>query len=239
MSEQTQNRVAIVTGASQGIGACLAEGLASDGYSLVLVARSKDKLEQIANRIKSITSSVTVETYSLDIKDYDGIKRMVAFVQSKFGRIDLLINNAGLGSTGTLSVPLEHFDEILSVNLKGPFAMLQSVVPIMETQGNGTIINISSRSGKVGFEDTGAYAASKFGLGGLGESLYRELSPRGIKVATICPSWVDTEMSKHSAVPNEEKLPSEDILKTVRWILSLSPVAVVRDVVIECNKHIF
>jgi len=108
----------------------------------------------------------------------------------------------------------------------------------MKKHDSGLIVNIASRAGKIGFSKKGVYGASKFGLVGLGESLYREFSPTGIRVTTLCPSWVYTDMTKYAGVPEKEMLESEDLLKTVRWLLTLSPAACVKELVIECNKHI-
>lgn len=232
-------KVAIVTGASRGIGACVAQGLAQDGFSLVLTARSKEALEQVAQSIRSQNyKGVQVLTYPCDVSDSNAVSDMVTSVVSKLGRIDLLVNNAGMGKTGTLAISTEEFDEVLSVNLKGPFALLKAVVPTMKAQGGGTIINVASRAGKIGFAGWGAYAASKFGMVGLGESLYRELSPMGIRVTTLCPSWVDTDMAKGSTFPKNQMLTPEDILKSIRYIMSLSPAASVKELMIECRAHL-
>lgn len=231
-------KVAIVTGASRGIGACVAHGLAQDGFSLALTARSKESLEQVAQAIRSANKGVQVLTYPCDVSDSKAVSDMVSSVVDKLGRIDLLVNNAGMGKTGTLAISSEEFDEVLSVNLKGPFALLKAVVPTMKAQGGGTIINVASRAGKIGFAGWGAYAASKFGMVGLGESLYRELSPMGIRVTTLCPSWVDTDMAKGSTFPKNQMLTPEDILKSIRYIMSLSPAASVKELMIECRAHL-
>ncbi len=232
-------KVAIVTGASRGIGACVAHGLAEDGFSLALTARSKDGLEKVAAEIRQKKyDGIQVHTFPCDVSDSKAINEMVSLVVSKLGRIDLLVNNAGMGKTGTLAISPEEFDEVLAVNLKGPFALLKSVVPTMKNQGGGTIINVASRAGKIGFAGWGAYAASKFGMVGLGESLYRELSPMGIRVTTLCPSWVDTDMAKVSTFPANQMLSPEDILKSIRYIMSLSPAASVKELMIECRAHL-
>lgn len=233
-------KVAIVTGASRGIGACVAAGLAKEGFSQALVARSKKGLGQVAEQIVKESKGKAPEllTFPVDIQDAGKVEEIVSQVVSHFGRIDLLFNNAGLGCLGTLEVPLEEFDQVMKVNLRAAFCFLKFVVPIMKKQGSGTVINVSSRAGKIGFEGYGAYAASKFGLVGLSESLYRELAPLGIRVTALCPSWVDTDMAEHSDLPQEEMINSADILKTVNWLMALSPAAVVKEVMIECRKQI-
>lgn len=230
-------KVAIVTGASRGIGACVAEGLAAEGYSVALVARSKEALEQLANKIAGSKGKDSVLTYVIDVQDHAAVEAMIASVMSKWKRIDLLFNNAGQVKLGSVDLPIEDFDRIIAVNLRGAFSFLQTVVPIMKAQKSGTIINVASRAGKVGFAGYGTYGASKFGLVGLSESLYRELAPLGIKVTALCPSWVDTDMAKESGLPQEEMIESNDIFKTVQWLLTLSPASVVREVMIECRKQ--
>ena len=232
-------KVAIVTGASRGIGASVAETLAADGYITALVARSQDKLKQLANQITSkLAKANPAVTYPLDVQDHKAVQTMVSDVHSKFGRIDLLFNNAGIDMFGTSDVSIEDFDKTLAINLRGAFSFLQAVVPIMKAQRNGTIINVASRAGKTGFANFGVYGASKFGLVGLNESLYRELSHLGIKVTALCPSWVDTDMAKHSGLSKEEMISTSDIVSTVRWLLSLSPAASVKDLTIECSKSL-
>jgi short-subunit dehydrogenase len=108
----------------------------------------------------------------------------------------------------------------------------------MKKQHGGTIINVASIAGKIGFADFGVYAASKFGLVGLNEALYRELSPLGIKVTALCPGWVDTDMAKDSGLTKKEMISTSDLVSTVRWFLSLSPAAVVKDIIIECRTSI-
>ena len=102
-------------------------------------------------------------------------------------------------------------------------------------QRSGTIINIASDAGKIGYAGWGAYCASKFGLVGLSESLYKEVAPYGIKVTTLCPSWVDTDMAKISGLATKEMISPADILNTVRWLLSLSAGAVVKELAIKCT----
>ncbi len=232
-------KIAIVTGASRGIGASVAQALASDGYAVAIVARSKDALEKLA--IQMITSGAkqgAVLVYPLDVQDHNTVLAMVADVHAKFGRIDLLFNNAGISALGTTDVSIEEFDKTLAINLRGAFSFLKAIVPIMKTQGSGTIFNVASRAGKIGFDEYGVYCASKFALVGLNESLYRELAPLGIKVTALCPSWVDTDMAEYSGLTKEEMISTADLVSTVRWLLSLRPAAVVKELIIECRTSI-
>ena len=232
-------KVAIITGASRGIGARVAEALAADGYAIAITARSKETLKKLADQIIIAGANQdAVLVFPLDVQDHNAVQAMVADVQAKFGQIDLLFNNAGIDMLGTVDVAIEDFDKTLAVNLRGAFSFLKAIVPIMKSQGNGTIINVASIAGKTGFAEFGVYAASKFGLVGLSEALYRELSPLGIKVTALCPGWVDTDMAENSGLTKEEMISTADLVTTVRWLLSLSPAAVVKDLIIECRTSI-
>ena len=232
------NRVAIVTGANRGIGKALALGLAADGFNVATMARNVNDLKPVAREAGLDESRFL--PIALDLSDTSSIINAVRNIPPEFGRIEVLVNNAGMGVVGTLDVKFDTLESLLAVNLTGPFLLLQQVVPIMLKGRSGTIINVASRAGKVGFAGCGAYGASKFGLVGLSESLYRELAPHGIKVTALCPSWVDTDMARESGTPlsSKEMIQPDDLMKTVRWLISLSPAACIKEVVVECAKDL-
>ena len=231
--------VAVVTGASRGIGKSAALALAQEGYRTVLVARSEDALKAVADEIR-VSGGKAPLIMPTDIADPDAIRQTVTATMDACGRVDLLFNNAGMFARGTLDLPLETYAQLLAVNLIGPLLFMQLIVPVMLKQGNGYIINLASRSGKIGFAGIGAYTASKFGMVGLGETVYRELAKKEIKVTTICPSYVNTDMTRLGGIPlpPHEMIQPDDIAETIRWLLRLSPAACVREVVIECRTEI-
>lgn len=231
-------RVAIVTGASQGVGRALAIGLAQDGFTVVAMARSVAKLSTLAR--EAGVAEATIVPVGVDLGDAESITRAVRSIPPDLGTLKVVVNNAGEGGAGTLDLPSDKLKSLLEVNLVGPFRLLQEVVPILIKNGDGLIVNVASRAGKIGFSGWGAYGASKFGLVGLSESLYRELAGHGIKVTTLCPGWIDTAMAKEAGAPlaSEEMIQPADLLQTVRWLLSLSPAACVREVTIECRTDI-
>lgn len=235
-------KVALITGASKGIGRAVAEGLAADGFSLALTARSKDRLQELKQGLLEKSAGtgcdIKVETYDLDIRDKSAVEAMVNDVVEKFGRIDLLFNNAGIFHGGTLDVSYEEFCEMLDINLKAAFLMLRLVVPVMRKQKQGTVINLSSRSGVIAKPRSGGYAASKFGLVGLSEAVYRDAIEDGVKVTALCPGWVDTDMAVMSGLPSEEMIQTADIVETVRWLYRLSPSACVNKVMIESIRQV-
>jgi 3-oxoacyl-[acyl-carrier protein] reductase len=240
LSDMPEYNVALITGASRGIGRTIAIGLAELGFHVALVARSEPQLERVAQEISDRAGSSSVSLFPIDIAETQAVNEVVSTICDVHQRIDVLVNNAGRYATGTLDIPEYEFDQVLQVNLKAPLTFIQAVVPIMQERRQGHIINIASGAGKVGFAKIGGYVASKFGLVGLSESCYRELAAWGIKVTTLCPSWVDTMMAKQAGSPLEgpEMIQPEDILQTIRWLLQLSPTACVKEVVIECRATI-
>jgi 3-oxoacyl-[acyl-carrier protein] reductase len=235
--------LAIITGAGRGIGKAVALGLAQDGYKTILVSRTRGQLESVAREIKEkidTGADLSPFIYKMDITKQDSIHKLVSEVFQLYGRIDVLVNNAGLWISGSINISAKEFQKLLDINLKSAFYFMKEVIPFMQKQGKGYIFNISSRSGKVGFIDSGAYSATKFGLVGMSESLHRELAPQGIKVTCICPGWVDTMMAHEAktTLQKKEMIQPDDIMKTIRWLLNLSPAVSVKDVLIECRKNI-
>ena len=152
----------------------------------------------------------------------------------------MLVNNAGIWKDGSVERPIEEYKEVLDVNLVAPYAILQQVVPQMKKQKSGYIFNVSSRGGTYGFPKSATYVSSKFGLSGMSESLYRELAEYNVKVTALCPSYVNTDMAEDvgPTVTPEEMIQPLDIMKTINWLLSLSPSVYIKDVIIECQKKI-
>ncbi len=232
-------KVAVVTGASRGIGKAVAQGLAEDGYDLALAARSQNALQATKSEILNQSAQDNkVALYPLDVTDGKAVETMVSDIVSNFGRIDLLFNSAGIVHKGTADLTFEEFSAMIDVNLKAVFRLLHEVVPVMAKQKSGTIINLASRAGKQAPARLGGYAASKFGVVGLNEALYRDLTKYGIKVTALCPGWVNTAMGTDSSIEPEHMIQTDDIIKTVRWIESLSPSACVPDIFIESIKQV-
>ncbi|MFW5832067.1 MAG: SDR family oxidoreductase [Prolixibacteraceae bacterium] len=233
------NKVAIITGASKGIGKAIAIGLGKMNYQTVLIGRNQDDLKKAADVISKAGGPEPV-SFSADITDSEKVKETVAEVAKQFGRIDILVNNAGIHFGGSLDLPEQDFKKMLETNLVAQLVFSQEVAPVMKQQHSGYIFNVSSRSGKVGFAHGGGYSASKFGLLGLNESLYRELTPQGIKVTALCPAWVNTRMAREAgtSLEAEEMIQPEDLYRTILWLLSLSPGACVKEVVITNPKSL-
>ena len=185
------NKVAIVSGGSRGIGASIVETLASSGFNVVLNYRfSADKANDIASKFSNVV------TFQADVSDYAQVKSLVDFTISKFGRIDLLVNNAGIDFINTLSDTSDSdFDKVLKNNLYSAFYLSKEVSPYMINAKSGLIINISSIWGIVGASCEMAYSVSKAGLDAMTKSLAKELGPSNIRVNSIAPGIIDTDMN--------------------------------------------
>ena len=232
-------RVAVVTGASRGIGRAVASGLAQDGFALALVARRREPLDALAADLAR-APGVEHSVWALDVADADAIRTAVAAIATRYGRIDVLVNGAGTYEAGTLGLSGAALEYTLTVNLVAPFLFMQAALPFMKAQGRGHVFNVASRAGKVGFAGDGVYVASKFGLVGLSESVYREHATAGICVTSLCPGWTDTDMARAAGTPltPQEMIQPDDILETIRWLLRLSPAVRVREVMLECGRSI-
>ena len=237
----SEKGIAIITGASRGIGSCIAKGLATEGYKTILIARDASRLKLVSEEIsKSVSDELKPECLSLDITDYKKASESLKHLLSKYKTISILVNNAGMWLDGTLNESEENFKSLLDVNLISPFVFLREIGNEMKKNRKGYIFNISSRAGKYGFPGGGLYSASKFGLSGLSESLYREMAEYGVKVTSICPGWVNTDMAKAAGTPlkKHEMIQPTDILNSIRYILNLSESACIKEIVLECSKSI-
>ena len=184
-------KVALITGSAQGIGQRTAEVLAQRGFALVLNdLRSPDKT---ARKIRELGANVLESIGS--VSDEAAVARMADDVMAKFGRIDVLVNNAGVSSiTPAENITTEEWKRVIDINLFGPFLTCRTLGRIMLKQGSGSIINIASVAGLLGVADRAVYNASKHGLIGLTRTLAAEWGGRGVRCNAVCPGWVKTPM---------------------------------------------
>ncbi len=230
-------KLALITGAGRGIGRTVALGLAEDGYSIAACARNREELSSFDKSLKERGVGCLVD--SVDVRDRDSVLKFTARATEEFGFPYIVFNNAGVNHPGTYDLSPEQFAELFDVNVKGAWNVICAVAPLMKQRREGHIFNVSSVAGKVGFAGMGAYCATKFALRGLNESLFRELVPEGVKVTALCPSWVDTKMASYAPMPSGQRIQTEDLLSTVRYLLRLSPAACAPEIEIQCRYDLF
>ncbi len=222
MSE-LEGKVAIVTGGGTGIGRAIALTFAQAGAKVTVCGRREEPL--IAVRDECLLSGNAISTYPADISDAKQASSLVESVVTASGGLDLLVNNAGIGGGDAIHrQSIEEWDMVLSVNLRGPFLMARYVLPFFRAQGSGHILNISSESAMNHYQGDGAYGISKHALNALGEYIQRENQDYGVRVNTICPGMVVTEMTKGSPGLNEDFcLLPEDIADLALWLVTRRP----------------
>jgi 3-hydroxybutyrate dehydrogenase len=212
-----ENRTALVTGASRGIGRAIATAFASEGARLWLGARDLAALESLSEEIRSAGGEATA--VSLDVTD----QRSVDACKRAAGAVDVLVNNAGIaGSVKLVKMDDAHWHSHLDVNLTGAFRVTRAFLPEMLERKWGRIINIASTAGKVGFQYTAAYCASKHGLVGLTRALALETATEGVTVNAICPGFVSTDMAAEAARNIASKTKKSEA-EARRWLEGLSP----------------
>ena len=229
-------KVSIVTGASRGIGKAISILLAQSGSRVVLAARSEPQLKTVGDEISSQKGEAMV--IPTDLTRDKEIERLVEQTINEWGSVDVLINNAGSGKIApVVKAKVSDWDETFQVNLRAPMILSKLVLPKMMEKGEGSIINISSVSGKSGQANGSAYSASKFGLMGFTQSLYEEVREYGIRVAAICPGFVDTPLIPQMRRMDRSKMiRPEDIAQTVLFVLTSPPTACPVEIIVRPQR---
>lgn len=192
--ESLKGKSALITGAGKGIGRAIAIALANEGVHLGLLARTTSQLEEVAEEVRGLGVKAAVAT--ADVTDINSVNEAVKQIASELGPIDILINNAGTAKFGKfLELDPADWENIIRVNLMGVYYVTRAVLPEMIERQTGDIINISSTAGQRGAPVTSAYSASKFALIGLSESLMQEVRKHNIRVSTLTPSTVATDLA--------------------------------------------
>jgi len=226
-------KIAIVTGSSSGIGKAIALTFGKEGASVVVAARRKDLCEKTAAQIrKNGGDAMAIQT---DVTDEAQVERLITETVKRYGRLDLLVNNAGIGGGGRIeSTSTETFDRVMNTNLRGTFFCCRAGFRQMKQNG-GTIINMSSVAGVQAWAGTGTYSASKHGIMALTKSLADEGRAYKIKVSAICPGGVADELV--DASPDEilrsEQISPYDIAEAAVYLAALGPYAVVHQIIVD------
>ena len=220
------DRAALVTGGSSGIGLAIARLLRDEGYELTLVSRTAEKIEAAA-------AELGAAAIAADVSDPDECGRAVAEHQERFGRLDMLVNSAGVGIGGLVEdLDLKKLDLQLDINLRGLFLVTQAAIPLLR-ETRGWIVNLASIAGTLPTPGLATYGATKAAVIALTRSLNAELDDAGVRAIAICPGFVDTPMAQWSGLEQDEMIRPEDCAEVVRMCLRLSPTARVPQIVIE------
>jgi 3-oxoacyl-[acyl-carrier protein] reductase len=232
MTEELKGQVAVVTGATRGIGAAISKQLASMRATVLLVARDKAKLSEVRSQIQS--TGGTAEIAQLDLLDESAISKLGNVVKTQHGRCDILVNNAGIGLIGKplVETSLSDWDQMMGTNLRGPYLMIRALAPLMIAAQSGHIVNVSSLAGRNPLPNGAAYSASKWGLNGLTYSVAEELRAHKIRVSVIAPGSVDTGFS----VSNKDlakKIQPQDVARIVAMLVTQAPQSFVSEVLLR------
>jgi NAD(P)-dependent dehydrogenase (short-subunit alcohol dehydrogenase family) len=229
-------RAAIVTGASSGIGLAIARMLGQEGFGVTAAARRPQKLEAAVEELRG--DGVDVEHVAADVSSEEDIRAVVQRHRERHGRLDVLVNNAGVGIGAPVAeIETRRLDMQLDVNLRSMVLFYRECAEMLRAAGrdhrNALVVNTASIAGKSGQPWLSVYAATKFGVVGFTQAMNKELGAEGIKSCALCPGFVDTPMTDFvkDSVPAEEMIQPEDIAETVRCLLRLSPGCVIPEIV--------
>jgi NAD(P)-dependent dehydrogenase (short-subunit alcohol dehydrogenase family) len=230
------HRAAIVTGGSSGIGLATARMLIEEGYAVTVAARRADKLQAAAATLSEAGGDVV--HVAGNMADEETVREVVITHRERFGRLDVLVNNAGVGIGAPVAeIETKRLDLQLDVNLRSIILFYREAVELLRAaaaeHGNAVVVNTASISGKVGEAWLSVYSASKAGVVGFTEAMNRELGGEGIKSCALCPAFVDTPMTDFikQNVDAENMIRSEDIAEAVRLLLHVSPACVIPEII--------
>jgi NADP-dependent 3-hydroxy acid dehydrogenase YdfG len=235
MTERLDNTVALVTGASSGIGAATARELARRGAAVAIAARRKDRLDALVTQIQQ--DGGTALAIEADVTDQEQVRTLVAHTVDSLGRLDTVVNNAGIMLLGPIEdAPVEEWDRMIALNLQGLLYVAHAALPHLlkaadqEPRRVADLVNISSVAGRLARRNSGVYNLTKHGVGAFSESLRQEVAERHVRVSLVEPGAVDTELPGHireeirdqmmSRLTSIERLESEDIADAIAYIVS-------------------
>ena len=219
-------KTALVTGGSRGIGAAVVKKLASLGADIALVYAGNEAAANSVAAECAESYGVTVKCYRCNVADFQEVKQTVAAVKADFGTIHILVNNAGITKDGLIAAMGEQsFDDVIDVNLKGTFNLIRHCAPLFIRNRGGSIVNVSSVSGIMGNVGQANYSASKAGVIGLTKSVARELAPRNIRCNAVAPGFIATDMTANltdsplaSAIPLSRMGKPEEVAEAVAFL---------------------
>jgi short-subunit dehydrogenase len=232
------DRAAIITGASRGIGLALAEALGEEGFGLTITARKPETLEQTAEALRG--KGYEVEHRAANMADEEAIQEVVKAHRERFGRLDLLVNNAGIGVGAQASEhQTKHIDLQLAVNLRAIVIFYRECIELLRAAGaehhKALVVNMASIAGKSPPAWLSVYGATKAAVIAYSKAMNKELATDGVKSVAFCPGFVDTDMTEfvRGTVPQEEMIRTSDIAEALRFVLRVSPACVIPEIVFE------
>ena len=220
------DRAALVTGGSSGIGLAIARALGEDGYGVTVSARRPDKLDEAVKQLEE--AGLDVQQVVANMSEEDDIRALAEAHHERYGRLDVLVNNAGIGIGGQIAdAETKRLDLQLDVNLRGVYLMTREAIPMLRhagrEHGKALVLNMSSIAGKYGQPWLAAYSATKAAVVGLSQATQGELQNDGVQVTAFCPGFVATPMTDwNEAVPKDEMIQPDDIVEAVRFLLRTS-----------------
>ena len=228
------DRAALVTGGSSGIGFAIARALAENGYGVTVSARRPEKLAEAVYEL--VDAGLDVQQVVANMSEEDDIHALARAHRERYGRLDVLVNNAGIGIGGQIAdAETKKLDLQLDVNLRGVYLMTREAIPMLREAGHehgkALLLNMSSIAGKYGQPWLAAYSATKAAVVGLSQATQGELQEDGVQVTAFCPGFVDTPMTDwNEAVPKERMIQPEDIVEAVYFLLRTSPNCLVPEI---------
>jgi 3-hydroxy acid dehydrogenase / malonic semialdehyde reductase len=236
-------KIALITGASSGIGEATARLLAHNGYDLILSARRSESLKKVAGEIK-MTSNQKILELVFDVRKLDEVQKNIASLKEEWLNVDVLVNNAGLAA-GLSTVQdglVDDWERMIDTNIKGLLYLSKAVIPLMVRRNSGHIINIGSIAGKEVYPNGNVYCATKYAVDAITKGMRVELLPHNIKVTSICPGAVETEFSTvrfhgdgeraKSVYKGFTPLYANDIAEAILWVVSRPPHVTINDMLI-------
>lgn len=200
-----KNKKAIITGGSRGLGKATAIAFAKEGYDIAITGRNEAVLKETVTELETYGINAIYSVF--DISNYQDVKNSIKSIITTLGSVDILVNNAGIAAFGSLNdMDVNQWSQIIQTNLMGMYYVTKEVLPYLINQNEGDIINISSTAGLNGNANTSAYSASKFAVIGMSESLMKEVRKNNIRVCTLTPSTIATDMSIDLGIANKDSV---------------------------------
>jgi 3-oxoacyl-[acyl-carrier protein] reductase len=231
--EPLEEQVAVVTGGGRGIGTAISRRLAQLGATVVLCGRTRAPLEATASSIRQWQGRC--DAVECDVSSLESVEALAKHVESSLGRLDVLVNNAGIGGVRVplLQFPTDVWDHVINTNLRGVYYTMRALVPLMLRSGGGHVINISSLAGKNALPNGACYAASKWGLNGLSYSVAEELRNQNVRVSVICPGSTLSEWGHSTGKDAKKMLLPDDIAHAVAMLVTQAPQSFVSEVLLR------